>query len=279
MITEETRAQLKKEELDRLNHWGSSEEWWCCRIAEERAARREAEQKLEYAHTKLGWPDGPHLIPTDCPTYYDGCHCLVETLVHNIERAQKAEARLKDYEEDRRKIINQECAADERHCACVPDLRDEAANQKNRAAELAADLKLMKRGWSELFEKNRALELSQQDWHNVADSRSAEIIRLDTELKRVLNCACIGCLDASGLPELHTCKDGWIKDRLERAEADRDSYRCMFGETCGCGVAVLTGELSATSCANGCINCETGRLQEELEHIKSLKKSSEEDFE
>ena len=36
----------------------------------------------------------PHDCPERCPTYYDGCDCTVEVLVHNIERAKKAEAGL-----------------------------------------------------------------------------------------------------------------------------------------------------------------------------------------
>lgn len=37
----------------------------------------------------------PHDVdPDNCPTWYDGCHCTVEALVHNIERAEKAEAKL-----------------------------------------------------------------------------------------------------------------------------------------------------------------------------------------
>jgi hypothetical protein len=39
----------------------------------------------------LAVPD-VHGDSTDCPTYYDGCHCTVEVLKHNIERAEKAEA-------------------------------------------------------------------------------------------------------------------------------------------------------------------------------------------
>lgn len=35
---------------------------------------------------------GPHDDPAKCPTYYDGCHCTVETLEHNIKRADEAEA-------------------------------------------------------------------------------------------------------------------------------------------------------------------------------------------
>jgi hypothetical protein len=40
----------------------------------------------------------PHLIPTNCPTYYDGCHCTVKTLIHNIKRADEAKARIKELE-------------------------------------------------------------------------------------------------------------------------------------------------------------------------------------
>jgi hypothetical protein len=39
---------------------------------------------------------GPHgMDPSRCPTFHDGCHCTVENLVHNIERAERAEAKLK----------------------------------------------------------------------------------------------------------------------------------------------------------------------------------------
>lgn len=34
----------------------------------------------------------PHITPEDCPTYYDDCHCTVEALIFNIDRAEKAEA-------------------------------------------------------------------------------------------------------------------------------------------------------------------------------------------
>lgn len=125
-----------------------------------RAKVIELEKKLLHACTKLGWAEGPHAGPESCPTYYNGCHCLVETLVYNIERAQKAEARLKEYEEDGLKVLNEKCESDEHHCACVPDLHDEISTQKNIAGELAADLKLMKQGWSKLFDEHQAVKAS-----------------------------------------------------------------------------------------------------------------------
>ncbi len=40
--------------------------------------------------------NNPHEMmgSSDCPTWYDGCHCTVETLTHNIDRSEKAEAEL-----------------------------------------------------------------------------------------------------------------------------------------------------------------------------------------
>lgn len=39
-------------------------------------------------------PEGPHETPDNCLTWYDGCNCTLETLAHNIARAEKAEADL-----------------------------------------------------------------------------------------------------------------------------------------------------------------------------------------
>jgi len=52
------------------------------------AERDEARRGLGAGNTR------PHEGPDGCPTYYDGCHCTVEVLRHNIERADSAEAKL-----------------------------------------------------------------------------------------------------------------------------------------------------------------------------------------
>lgn len=39
----------------------------------------------------------PHDRPEDCPTYYDGCHCTMETMVHNMERAERFREALEFY--------------------------------------------------------------------------------------------------------------------------------------------------------------------------------------
>ena len=44
------------------------------------------------AHQDAAFIKGaPHDEADGCPTFYDGCNCTVETLVHNIRRAERAE--------------------------------------------------------------------------------------------------------------------------------------------------------------------------------------------
>lgn len=63
----------------------SKKVWLAC--AKPFCDRLEAAESLTRPH------DG---TPKDCPTYYDGCHCTVETLVFNIKRAETAENRIKE---------------------------------------------------------------------------------------------------------------------------------------------------------------------------------------
>jgi hypothetical protein len=65
----------------------------------ELATLRAEVERLRQEHEELGLGSGPHNAPTDCPTFFDHCHCTVENLLFNIERAEKAEAeveRLRD---------------------------------------------------------------------------------------------------------------------------------------------------------------------------------------
>ena len=60
-----------------------------------------------FERAEMGIGEGitrPHHNPKDCPTYYDGCNCTVEVLVHNIERAEKAEARVAELEAAGREV-------------------------------------------------------------------------------------------------------------------------------------------------------------------------------
>ncbi len=42
-----------------------------------------------------------------CPTYYDGCHCSVATLTHNIARAERAEAKCDEIHADRVRLADE----------------------------------------------------------------------------------------------------------------------------------------------------------------------------
>ena len=60
--------------------------------------------RVRLKHAQQGLGEGitrPHGGPEDCPTYHDGCNCTVEVLVHNIERAEKAETRVVELEAER----------------------------------------------------------------------------------------------------------------------------------------------------------------------------------
>jgi hypothetical protein len=64
-------------------------------VTKERDAfERAAVQLQDQLEQRLAPIVGGHTDPADCPTYYDGCNCSVETLIHNIERAAKAETQL-----------------------------------------------------------------------------------------------------------------------------------------------------------------------------------------
>ena len=65
-----------------------------------RAKLAALERELRQAREPLTGPHG--MDPTHCPTFHDGCHCTVDTLVHNIERAEAAEKKLEQVRAVRR---------------------------------------------------------------------------------------------------------------------------------------------------------------------------------
>ena len=72
------------------------------------AGNRLSELEAQLAQAQQGVGEGitrPHDGPERCPTYYDGCNCTVEVLLHNIERAQKAERRVAELEAEFRHVL------------------------------------------------------------------------------------------------------------------------------------------------------------------------------
>ena len=53
-----------------------------------------------------------------------------------LERAERAEARVTDFTDERQKILSETCARDEQHCTCVPVLRTELTNLEVKIKEL-----------------------------------------------------------------------------------------------------------------------------------------------
>lgn len=63
------------------------------RLTRERDEARAASDKWQDRACD-GWAlqPGCHTGPGECPTYHDGCHCTRDVLIHNIARAESAEA-------------------------------------------------------------------------------------------------------------------------------------------------------------------------------------------
>ena len=70
---------------------------WPLIAADRQRGEAERDEEVERAH--WGLVDHIHPGPDGCPTWYDGCNCNLETLTHNIRRAEVAEARCTALEE------------------------------------------------------------------------------------------------------------------------------------------------------------------------------------
>ena len=95
---------------------------WDAEIAKLTIECREAHEQLPFSHKRDdGKPDPPY--ESECPTFYDGCHCSVATLRYNIERAEALRVALEVLidqhgrvihafaDTGRRDIIRSECAS------------------------------------------------------------------------------------------------------------------------------------------------------------------------
>lgn len=60
----------------------------------------------------------------------------------------QAKERIADYEDDRRAILSEQCASDEKHCACVPDLRRRIAEFEERLQKAQVVIDFLYDGFS-----------------------------------------------------------------------------------------------------------------------------------
>lgn len=86
-LTEEAKGRLKQEQERGVRNRREAR----LRIH----ALEEENARLRLERDQARQPvNGQHKDPEDCPTYHDGCNCNIETLVHNVTRAEKAEAKI-----------------------------------------------------------------------------------------------------------------------------------------------------------------------------------------
>ena len=111
---------------------------------EARSAGGDIELFGEFAGLGLTSP-GPHrFTPDDCPTFHDGCNCTVETLTFNIDRAERAQAKVAEWEAnvDALQELKQR-QADDREAARVP-VPWAAAEQAPQSGPLAEGVHAMR---------------------------------------------------------------------------------------------------------------------------------------
>ena len=80
---------------------------------------------------------GPHEIIKECPTWYDHCRCTVETLEHNIDRAEKAESELREAQGALHKEQREYLAFQRRLYAIIDDLHTWTWNTDDGQALMA----------------------------------------------------------------------------------------------------------------------------------------------
>ena len=82
------------------------------------------QEDVDRLRSKAGFlKDAPHSDPDECPTYYDECNCTVENLDWQIDRAEKAEQRVKDLKAELR-------WADAEHQVELRKLKEEAEEEE-----------------------------------------------------------------------------------------------------------------------------------------------------
>lgn len=86
-------------------------------------------------HAVIAWEATPKEYSYQFPE-------AVRDLRKVAEYAAELKARLDDYEADRRRVLSGECAEDEKHCACVPVLRQEIARLRATLKQLMVILEM-----------------------------------------------------------------------------------------------------------------------------------------
>ncbi len=129
-----------------------------------------------------------HGDPEECPTYYDGCNCTVGALVHNIERAERAESALASARRERDEARSSRDAAYE-ECRRAQDritrLVEGHASARQEASDARMALRARLNEQPLVGELQGALLAARQE----ADRLRAEVGRLREALGDLLSAA------------------------------------------------------------------------------------------
>lgn len=92
------------------------------------------EVNAKYLRQSEGTEPRSHGSPEGCPTWHDGCHCTVESLEHNISRAEAAERTVAEHAQTIERLNQQIVQMRKDH---AQELRDAATEERwaNRQGE------------------------------------------------------------------------------------------------------------------------------------------------
>ena len=134
----------------------------------------ESAQQLPFDH-----PDS-----TQCPTWHDGCHCTVETLRYNIQRAERAEAAL-ERERDAAKLRDVLHDDDDAYLLSVKQAFHDAFLQKTSPATTDKDTVLSYETASGWLKRYHELIEERDEANEHCNRALAELVQAETETERV----------------------------------------------------------------------------------------------
>lgn len=88
----------------------------------------------------------------DCLEHGAGTCRNADTIDELRARAERAEARLQEYQDDTARVLSEQCPTDERHCGCVPILRKEIARLSDIEAKAIEQSEDVQTNWLSPFE-------------------------------------------------------------------------------------------------------------------------------
>lgn len=102
----------------------------------------------------------------------------------------------------------------------LKDLLEKSQDLNRELFDVECELSSTQRGCKYNYDRAQRAERRIKELEQGIENLYIERDEARAELERVRKCVCAGCLSGSGLPELHTCEDGRIKDDLTDARTE-----------------------------------------------------------